>query len=322
MSDIPNFWRRRGLAAQLLRPLAALFSAAARRRREKSVPVRAAVPIVVVGNVTLGGSGKTPVVQALAREFVKRGIHVGIISRGYGGSNAKTGQALEVLPESDASVVGDEPLLLRVSTGCPAAVAAKRILAADLLTGRYPDLQLLIADDGLQHYALARDVELAVVAPDLGLGNGLCLPAGPLREPPERLETVDAVVFTGQPPAIAVSVPYFAAQMQLGGFTDLSGQDKAVSGGVFAVTAIARPERFFAALEASGLQVVGRRSFSDHSVIPAEALPLEGTVAITAKDAVKTGHWPADLRQRTVVLRYDAVLPDALITFILKRIAI
>ena len=182
-------WTKRGLLAWALSPLSLVFLCAARNRRNKTKPHRLPVPVVVVGNIYVGGTGKTPVTIALVKELLKRGYHPGVVSRGFG---RKEDAPLMVLRDSPAANVGDEPLLIARQTEVPVAVARDRVAAALLLLDKHPECDLIISDDGLQHYSLARDVELAVVGAR-GLGNGWVLPAGPLREPPSRLDEVDAI---------------------------------------------------------------------------------------------------------------------------------
>ncbi|HSG65206.1 MAG TPA: tetraacyldisaccharide 4'-kinase, partial [Gammaproteobacteria bacterium] len=159
-------------------------------KRTRSV----AVPVIVVGNITVGGTGKTPCVIWLANELRSRGYRVGCVSRGYGGRTRQWPQIVD--RRSDPVQVGDEPVLIALATGCPVAVGPRRVAAAEHLLAQ-TRLDVLIADDGLQHRALDRAFEIAVVDGERGLGNGACLPAGPLREPASRLDRVDAVVVNG-----------------------------------------------------------------------------------------------------------------------------
>ena len=152
-------------------------------------------PVIVVGNLSVGGSGKTPLVIWLAQQLSERGLQPGVVLRGYGGSAAAGRVPQLVAPDSDVAVVGDEALLLRLRTGMPVAIGRDRVGAAQRLLGAGVDV--IIADDGLQHLRLARDFEIAVIDAARGMGNGYLLPAGPLREPPQRLSTVDAVVING-----------------------------------------------------------------------------------------------------------------------------
>lgn len=272
-----------------LQPLAWLFSGILRLRRALYCcrllgSYRSSRPLVVVGNLTVGGTGKTPFVIWLARQLAARGLRVGIASRGYRGAG---GAARRVTREDTAATAGDEPLLLFQRLGRPVAIGARRSAAVQLLE---EDCDVIVCDDGLQHYALARDVEIAVVDGARRFGNGRLLPAGPLREPPARLSEVDAVVINGAgfdlPGAVRMSlVP--SAVIAVGGtarraLADFAGKS------VVAIAAIGHPGRFFALLRAHGLRVQ-ERALPDHAAwTPAGAGAGEGTpVLMTEKDAVK-----------------------------------
>ncbi|MBQ6655826.1 MAG: tetraacyldisaccharide 4'-kinase, partial [Ottowia sp.] len=185
-------WQQRGAAARLLWPLSVLYGALAKHQQaqQKKHAQRLPVPVIVIGNVIAGGAGKTPTTLAIAQHLTKRGWRVGLISRGHGRS---TRDCREVLPDSTPQDVGDEPLLLRRRSGCPVFVAARRADAGRALLAAHPDTNILICDDGLQHAALARDVDICVFDAR-GTGNGWLLPAGPLREPWPR--PVDFILLT------------------------------------------------------------------------------------------------------------------------------
>src|SRR6185312_5090449 len=187
---------RPSLLAIALRPLSLVFGALVAVRRalyrsgvRRSIPLP--VPVVIVGNITVGGSGKTPLVASLVEALSRRGFHPGVVSRGHG---RRTSDTRAVAAGDDARDVGDEPLLLAAS-GAPVFVGKDRAAAARALIGAQPEVDVIVADDGLQHYALERNVEIAVIDAVRELGNGLLLPAGPLREPPARLDSVDAIVW-------------------------------------------------------------------------------------------------------------------------------
>lgn len=285
-------WTHRGLVAWLLWPVAGLFGALAGLRRGlyragwlkvERIPA----VVIVVGNVVAGGSGKTPVVMALVRHFQASGILVGVISRGYG---RKATDCREVLENSASADVGDEPALIKHATAVPVFVAARRAEAARALLARYPDTQIIIGDDGLQHLALYRDVQICVFD-DRGLGNGFLLPAGPLREPWPR--AADLVLHTGAHPAFAG----FTAQRVLSDYalradasaialTELTGPNAKP---LLAVAAIAKPEEFFTMLRAQGLTLTRTLALPDHDDFESwsGALYTDYTVICTEKDAIK-----------------------------------
>ncbi len=271
-----------------LRPLAALFGLIVRSRRTAYrlgwfASVASPRPVVVVGNLTVGGSGKTPLVAWLAARLGERGIRVGIVSCGYGGSN--TG-ATRVSGDSDPAVVGDEPVLLARRTGVPLAVGRDRTAAAALLP---PEVELIIADDGLQHYRLARELEILVIDGERHFGNGRLLPAGPLREPAARATEVDITVINGgstRADDIAMAlVP--GALVALGSGARRPLEDFR-SARVHAVAAIGNPGRFFATLRAGGLAPI-EHPHPDHGRLHAADLDFgDGLpVVMTEKDAVK-----------------------------------
>ena len=283
-------WPLRALAwlfARLVARRRAAFNAGKRRR------YRADKPVLVVGNLTVGGVGKTPLVIALVRALQQRGLRVGVVSRGYGRNSRGL---LRVDAASSADQVGDEPKLIQQSCDCPVVVAESRSEAVRELL-KTPAVDLVIADDGLQHYALERDVEIAVVDGARGLGNGRLLPAGPLREPIERLAECDLRVCTGdyrgrqalnfdasiwlQPRRLRAlsSQPQAASDQALGW---LQGRT------VHAVAGIGHPERFFASLRALGANPIVHPYPDHHQFVAAELdwsddLP----VVMTEKDAVK-----------------------------------
>ena len=292
--------RLTALTAPLV-PLAVAFGAAASARRAlfRAGLLRAQrlpVSVVVVGNITVGGSGKTPLAAALTRALAERGWHPGIVSRGHGRTNDSSAPIV-VAPDADAADVGDEPLLL-ARTGIPVAVAADRVAAARALLAAHPQCDVIVADDGLQHYRLARDFEIVVVDAARGLGNGWRLPAGPLREPAARLEEADAIVTLVTPGAPAPWTAPNAWRMTLVGGTFHRVADPAqaqpasafTGTGVHAVAGIGNPERFFAQLRSLHIAATGH-AFPDHHRFVAGDLAMPGARAIlmTEKDAVKCG---------------------------------
>jgi tetraacyldisaccharide 4'-kinase len=282
-------WYRRHPARWLLWPLSLVYGglAALRRhgyRRGWLRSTRLPVPVIVVGNITVGGTGKTPLVIWLVEQLRARGWRPGIVSRGYGGRSANWPR--EVTPESDPGEVGDEPVLLARRLACPLAVAPDRVAAAQRLLAAQA-VDIIVADDGLQHYALARDLEIAVLDGRRGLGNGLLLPAGPLREPASRLREVNLVVSHGAPGGgwRMDLAPQALRRLEGGESRPLA----AFAGRtVHAVAGIGHPERFFDSLRAAGLTVLPH-AFPDHHRFSAEDIVFADNIEVimTEKDAVK-----------------------------------
>ena len=255
---------------------------------------RAKVPVIVIGNLTAGGTGKTPVTVWLARALAERGFSPGIVSRGYGGS--KSGASMRVDARSDPSVVGDEPVLIAMRTGRPVVVDVDRARGAAMLVQDGADL--VIADDGLQHYALARDYEICVVDGARGLGNRLLLPAGPLREPVSRIGEVDQVLVNGRlreqqgpmPTGLQNAIEFRLVATdacRLNG--SLSRPVERFAGTtVHAVAAIGNPGRFFDMLRGHGIQVI-EHAYPDHAPLQPGDLDFGDNfdILMTEKDAVK-----------------------------------
>ena len=282
-----------------LLPLSWLFGgvASARRRLHASgllCPSPLPVPVIVVGNITAGGTGKTPLVAWLVGALQERGLRPGIVSRGYGGAHTSP-RAAKV--GDDPRVVGDEPLLL-ARAGVPVWVGRDRVAAAKGLIDSSPEVDVIVADDGLQHYRLCRAFEIVVVDGGRGFGNGALLPAGPLREPLSHAGTVDAIVVNGAQsnPALlrGIDVPIFAMELKGDLFVNLMEPARQVVAADFrgqrvhAVAGIGNPKRFFEFLRAQGLDPVCH-AFADHHDYRAGDLALPGADAIlmTDKDAIK-----------------------------------
>jgi tetraacyldisaccharide 4'-kinase len=271
---------------------------------------RVRVPVIVVGNITVGGTGKTPLVIWLAGFLAREGFTPGIVSRGYG---SWSDAARRVTRDSDASAVGDEPLLLAHRTARPVWIGADRAAAAEALLRNDPDCDVVVSDDGLQHYALARDFEIAVIDGARGLGNRLMLPAGPLREAPSRLRSVDAVVVNGNDCPGFTDSPSLAMKLEGREFHNLLNPGHTVDAAHFhnrrvhAVAGIGNPERFFDHLEALGLRFHAH-AFPDHHPYTARdlAFPDADAILMTEKDAVKCAAFAAETHW---FLRVDAV-PD------------
>ncbi|MCP5159493.1 MAG: tetraacyldisaccharide 4'-kinase [Gammaproteobacteria bacterium] len=279
------------LVAVLLWPLSVLFGMVVRLRRRfyqlgllKSEAVGA--PVIIVGNISVGGTGKTPLVAWLVTLLREQGYQPGIISRGYGGESKQWPR--HVTADTDPRQVGDEPVLLAQRCCCPVVVGPDRVAAAQALFGTY-DCNVIISDDGLQHYRLRRDIEIAVVDGLRRLGNGACLPAGPLREPPSRLQKVDFVIGNGA----ASDNEYL---MSLRGETALNLVDPLVSvtlagfrkSTVHAVAGVGNPRRFFNYLRHARLHLI-EHPFPDHYFFGLKDLrfPQDLPVLMTEKDAIK-----------------------------------
>jgi len=287
-------------ALVLLRPLEWLYRRVTHRRRARFLAgegeiYRAPLPVVVVGNITVGGTGKTPLILWLIEHCRQRGLKVGVVSRGYG---AKPPQLpWRVRADQTASEAGDEPLLIVQRSGVPMMIDPDRGRAVRALLAE-ESLDLVLCDDGLQHYRLARDLELVLIDAARGLGNRRCLPAGPLREPAERLERVDALLYNG-----AVSDPgdgYGFALRPRELVNVRSGERRplnhfAPGQQVHAVAGIGNPQRFFVTLEALHWQPVPH-AFADHAQYSAEVLSFTPPLPLlmTEKDAVKCRAFAAD----------------------------
>ena len=287
---IEAIWYGRHPLTLLLLPLSWLYRLGLACRRimyaAGILPVcRFAAPVIVVGNLTVGGTGKTPLIMWLARYLRSRAFKPGIISRGYGGASQEPVRRVE--PDSDPELVGDEPVLLAQRTGCPVAVAPDRARAAQELL-QQADCDVLLSDDGLQHTALARDIEIVVIDGVRRFGNRRCVPAGPLREPVERLQTVDLVVANGHAAADEFLMEYASLPVR-----SLDGKQERELDGfreqtVHAVAAIGNPGRFFSMLRQKGINIE-EHAFPDHYGFRRSDLEFGDSAAVlmTEKDAVK-----------------------------------
>lgn len=332
-----KFWYKKHLLARfwqvLLWPLALLYDCIMRLRFAYfrwQRPKPLAVPVIVVGNISVGGSGKTPMVAALVAHFQKQGKKVGAISRGYG---RKSKAILQVAANHTSAEVGDEPRWLYWQTQAPIVVARQRRQAAEMLIKQ--GIEMLIADDGLQHYALPRQVEIALIGKDLG--NHLPLPAGPLREGLWRLNSLDICLtenkanerndFTWKKlsprvwPVQALIQP--SASQSLADFVEQ--QNHKTQKTVFALAGIARPERFFATLRQAGLAVLPL-AFADHKPLSAKDLPDAAhgyPTLMTGKDAVRLlGQTAMMARDDLFFVDYWLELPDEFferLTFLLEN---
>ena len=295
---ILDAWYGKAAWLKLLTPLAYIYRQMGRLRKrwhEQRARWQPPVPVIVVGNIAVGGTGKSPLVIALAQHLLAAGHRPGIVSRGYGGRSRH--HPLEVTPGSDVQETGDEPLMIYRRTDVPVVIDPDRVAAAKHLLSRH-DCDVVLSDDGLQHYALSRDIEIAVVDGALGLGNGKCLPAGPLREPPSRLDSVDLVVVNGTAklPVKYRTRPSINMQMKAVRLINLEtdevrSPESLVGENLHAVAGISNPERFFATLTDLGCMIVPHQ-FPDHHDYIATDVTFNDhwPVVMTEKDAVKIGN--------------------------------
>lgn len=312
---LTDSWYQPGLTRWLLAPLSGLYRLVTGGRRclykHKLLPVhQLPVPVIVVGNITVGGTGKTPLVIALVKALQEQGWHPGVISRGYGGQSDF--YPLVLTTETSATVAGDEPVLIRHATDCPVVVAPDRVAAGQALLAS-ANCDVIVADDGLQHYRLARDIEIVVIDGNRQFGNRCCLPAGPLREPLNRLNEIDFQVlhnangvgrFT-MSTQITEAINLQTSQRQP--LTEFTGQT------VHAIAGIGHPPRFFDALSAIGINVIPH-AFADHHRYTTKDLDFKDgkPVLMTEKDAVKcqdivqTHFWSVPL-----IAEVDTTLLDA-----------
>ena len=329
MQTFPEHWRRRTPVSVALWPLSMLYGAVVRSRRwlyrsGLLDQARVGVPVIVLGNLFVGGTGKTPLTLALARSLRQSGYSPGILCSGYGGRNSSTA---EVSPHSDPLETGDEPVLLAMSSGCPVWRGKDRVAAARGLMKAHPSCSVLLCDDGLQHYPLGRDLEIEVLD-ERGHGNGLLLPAGPLREPASR--AVDARVFNGTRSSedhapTRDGTPVFSMALQPArlyrldkpkeslDWRELQGKE------LHAVAGTGNPQRFFDTLAGLGLRAV-HHAFPDHHPFRAEdlAFPDCEAVVMTEKDAVKCSRFK---RTGLYALQVEARLEPAFFDFVTSRLA-
>ena len=301
MSKLATAWYTRAIWPLLLWPLSVLFRVTVALRKAALGAGRrgppASKPVVVIGNISVGGTGKTPLLMALIEALGARGYRVGVISRGYGGRSP--GYPRTVSKEDDAAEVGDEPLLIATACGCPVVVDPRRSRALGKLLAEH-EVDVVLSDDGLQHYRLYRDLEIAVVDSVRLFGNRQCLPAGPLREPVKRLTEVEAIVVNG---ALAEPTPElegaFPMRLQPSFLLNLlTGEQRHLQespfppgGTIQAVAGIGHPQRFYQLLE-QALGPVRAFSFPDHHQFSRQGLvsagvDLQQPIVMTEKDGIK-----------------------------------
>ncbi|SDS56269.1 lipid-A-disaccharide kinase [Pseudomonas sp. Z003-0.4C(8344-21)] len=280
-------------ALTLLRPLEMLYRRVVVNKRQRFLDgegtiYQPPVPLIVVGNITVGGTGKTPMILWLIEHCRQRGLRVGVVSRGYGAKPAQLPWRVEA--DQTADIAGDEPLLIVQRTGVPLMIDPDRSAAVKALLASEP-LDLILSDDGMQHYRLGRDLELVLIDAARGLGNQRCLPAGPLREPVERLQSVDGVLYNG---ASEDRKDGFAFRLQPTALVNLRSGERqplehfAPGQAVHAVAGIGNPQRFFNTLEALDWRAIPH-AFADHAEYSVQALNFTPSLPLvmTEKDAVK-----------------------------------
>ncbi|MEO8101103.1 MAG: tetraacyldisaccharide 4'-kinase [Betaproteobacteria bacterium] len=341
-------WQHNSPWQILLRPLSWLFAVLVLLRRAlyrtgilKSERVR--VPVIVVGNVTVGGTGKTPLVLEIAQSLGRAGWHCGILSRGYSRGGAgrelrrQMAAVIQVAPAAaDPAVIGDEALLLANRSGVPVYISADRVAAARTLLKDHPAIDVLICDDGLQHYSLRRDLEICVIDVARGFGNGALLPAGPLREPVTRLRQVDAIVINAGSAlaaqdlaSAAAGVPAFPMKLANESLVRVrDGRIMSIDAGLaefsakrmLAIAGTGNPARFFEHLASLGFKAAGTVAFPDHHPFAAgDFLSRDADIFLmTEKDAVKCQAFADD---RMWFMRVDAILPATFGEFIANRLS-
>ncbi|MFM2396932.1 MAG: hypothetical protein RLZZ144_182 [Pseudomonadota bacterium] len=325
MERLQHHWYRISPLHLLLLPLSFIFGALAiiRRWLYRSgvlASIKIPVPVVIIGNISVGGTGKTPLTLWLAQQLINEGWHPGIISRGYLKTGQQTVSPREVFNTDLADDVGDEPLLMAQRKLCPVWISRDRPAAALALLVAHPECDILLSDDGLQHYRLQRDAEIVVIDGARRFGNQFLLPAGPLRESLSRLKSVDAVVINGG----ETSDNQFAMQLIGQQFYNLLNPERVVSATEFqgltlhAIAGIGHPKRFFSYLNQLGLSF-SQQAFPDHHPYSAADLDLPHAEAIlmTEKDAVKCASFATE---KCWVLRVDAQIDTALAQLIIKKV--
>ncbi|MGC1182671.1 tetraacyldisaccharide 4'-kinase [Legionella sp.] len=306
-SFMDNLWYGTHPLQRFLSPLSLMYRLVVSARRwylQNFCQINCSVPLIVVGNLTVGGVGKTPLVIELAKRLQEKGLKVGIVSRGYGATIKNF--PYEVQLDDAAAKVGDEPLLIAQKTQCCVVISPKRTEAVHYLLNKH-ECQIIISDDGLQHYRMGRAIEIAVIDGMRGLGNGLCLPVGPLREPATRLEEVDFIVVnegTWENSYSMILNPGKITQLNNGNEVELD----AINGKWEAVAAIGNPQRFYSTLSQLGIEF-DTCSYPDHYQFkPGDLDYLESFIIMTEKDAVKCRPFSTDTM---FYLPVNAVLEDA-----------
>ncbi len=325
MQRLQHHWYRLSPLHLLLFPVSLVFRILAALRRflyrSQILPsVKIPVPVVVVGNISVGGTGKTPLTLWLTQYLIDNGWHPGIVSRGYVKNGKQDTKPRKVLTDDDAAEVGDEPLLMAQRAICPVWIGSDRPAAALAMLQAHPECDIVLSDDGLQHYRLQRDAEIIVVDGIRRFGNGLLLPAGPLREPVSRLRKADAVVINGG----QAGDGEFSMSLDGSLFYNLLNPETVLRPGEFAgqrlhaIAGIGHPRRFFKHLEQLGLNAQPH-SFPDHHRYSAADIAYDDADAVlmTEKDAVKCA---AFATEKCWVLRVDVLVNPALAKLIIEKV--
>lgn len=325
MERLQHHWYRLSPLHLLLFPVSLIFRALAALRRflyrsRILASVKMPVPVVIVGNISVGGTGKTPLTLWLAQQLIENGWHPGIVSRGYTGNKVRQKTPHEVSFDDAAEKVGDEPLLMAQRALCPVWIGHDRPAAALAMLQAHPECDIILSDDGLQHYRLQRNAEIIVIDGARRFGNGLLLPAGPLREPVSRLHQADAVVINGG----QAGDGEFSMSLSGALFYNLLNPGAVSTAGEFAgqrlhaIAGIGHPQRFFAHLEHLGL-TAQQHAFPDHHHYTVTDLAFDDADAIlmTEKDAVKCA---AFANEKCWVLRVDAQVSPVLAQLIIEKV--
>ncbi|TNC95454.1 MAG: tetraacyldisaccharide 4'-kinase [Gallionellaceae bacterium] len=325
MERLQHHWYRLSPLHVILYPVSLIFRVLVSLRRflyrsGVFIAPKFHVPVIIVGNISVGGTGKTPLTLWLAQQLIEEGWHPGIISRGYRKSKSDGSLPLCVTAEDLPDEVGDEPLLMAQRNLCPVWIGRDRPAVASALLLAHPECDIILSDDGLQHYRLHRDAEIAVIDGARRFGNGLLLPAGPLREPVSRLHDVDAIVVNGGD----AQENEFGMSLHGTRFHNLLNPEIIVTANELsgqrlqAIAGIGHPQRFFDHLQELGLHC-SVRAFADHHDFTASDLAFDDADAIlmTEKDAVKCA---AFATEKHWVLRVDAQVSPALAQLIIKKV--
>ncbi len=305
---IDSLWYKNNILAYFLWPISVIFKLMTYVRRfflQKFCQKKFSLPIIVVGNISVGGVGKTPLVIAIADKFTQDGFKVGIVSRGY---KSSLSHVPYLVKKSDkASLVGDEPLLLAMRTGCSVVIDPDRCRAVDYLI-EYCKPDIIISDDGLQHYKMGREVEIAVIDASRGCGNGFCLPAGPLRESSNRLEQVDFIIINGEKDNYNFSNAYKMVLEPEELRAGITGEPiKNLNSKALAIAGIGNPDRFFKTLSTLGLETENQ-GYPDHYMFRQEDfIGVSKPIIMTEKDFVKCKDFADD---RMYFLAVSAIISD------------